>query len=213
MDKKVVIAAILSLGLLVGLFAVAGNKPKATVDFDGNPFEVQDDDWIRGSKSAKVTLIEYADFQCPACRSYTPILSQLEKKYENNLRVIFRHFPLITIHPNSMAAHRAAQAAGLQGKFWQMHDILYQRQDQWASLRNPVPTFESYARELSLDIDKYNTDYKSQAVFDAISKGQKSGNKLGVSATPTFILDGKLIDNPASFDDFAALIEGELNQN
>ena len=101
-------------------------------------------DWVRGNAASTVTLIEYGDFQCPACAQYHPVIKALKDEFGENVAFGFRHFPLSQSHPNARAAARATEAAGLQGKFWEMHDILFERQTEWAPKPNPRSTFVSY---------------------------------------------------------------------
>lgn len=199
--------------MMVGLFAVAGDKQSSnSSDFEGNPRTILDGDYIRGSTDAKVTIIEYADFQCPGCAALFPAIQQVEAEFGDDIAVVFRHFPLVSIHPNSMASHRAAEAAGLQGKFFEMHDLLFGRSLEWSSASNAGAIFESYALELSLDIEKFKSDVASETVFKAISFDQDSGNQLNISATPTLLLNGQEIPTPASVDELRQTIQATIDQ-
>ncbi len=165
---------------------------------------------VLGEGSTGVVLIEYGDFQCPACKAYHPILLQVKARYNKEITFQFRNFPLESIHKNARAAARAAEAADIQGKFWDMHDLLYERQDEWKDTSDPISKFEDYARTIGVaDLDKFSKDYKSSYVNDLISADLAEGRKLGALSTPTFILDGvKLEDNPsASAQSFGLLIE------
>ena len=151
-------------------------------------------------------MVEYGDFQWPACANYFPLIKQVEEKYADKVSFQFRHFPLIQIHPNAMAASRAAEAAGNQGKFFEMHDMLYENQDS-----NPTSVFENYASQLGLDMSKYQTDVGSQETNAVINADLKAGQAAGVNSTPTFYLDGKKIEsNPQTADEFYKLIDEAL---
>jgi len=143
-----------------------------------------------------VTLVEYGDFQCPACGQYYPIVEQVTDKYASDVTFQFRHYPLVSIHPNAFAASRAAESAGKQGKFWEMYDKLYGNQQAWSSSSNPTSIFETYAKQIGINTNQYNKDFKSASVNDAINADLAEGKKIGVKATPTFVLNGKVIENP-----------------
>lgn len=172
--------------------------------------EISEDEWVKGDASASATLVEYSDFQCPACGSYYPVVRQLSEDFGENLRVVYRHFPLISIHPNAVPAARAAEAAGIQEMFWEMHDILFENQSEWSVEKDPEDFFVTYAEELGLDVEKFEEDMNSQEVQDKINQDIVSGNQLGVNATPTFFLNGERIANPAGLESFTQLIQGEL---
>lgn len=146
-----------------------------------------------GSKDAKVTIIEYADYQCPGCGTAAPKAEALAKKYKDHVRLIFRNFPIASSHPNARAAAAVAEAAGLQGKFWEMNELLYANQDTWknANTTERDNIFKSYAEQLKLNIDQYKTDIASNKVKNKIDFDMALGRKHGVAATPTFYINGK----------------------
>lgn len=170
-------------------------------------------DWVKGNKQAKIVLIEYSDFQCPACASYYPIVKQLAEESSQSAQFVYRHFPLSTIHANADLAARAAEAAGRQDKFWQMHDKLFENQTEWANERNPVDTFAKYAEELNLDINKFRNDLDLQEIKEKVRKDIRSGEVAEVNATPTFFVNGKKIQSPRSYEEFLKKIEEEINKN
>lgn len=162
-----------------------------------------------------VTLVEYGDFQCPYCGQYYPIVSQVVQKYYNQITFQFRNFPLTSIHPNAFAGARAAEAAGLLGKYWQMHNLLYETNieyynsnataNSWISSSDPLTYFDQFAKQLGLNVTKFNQAYNSARVNNLIEADMAEGNKLGVNATPTFFLDGKQIvpnETLASFEKY-----------
>lgn len=165
-----------------------------------------------GQGNTGVTLVEYGDFQCPGCRQYYPILKQVKEYYGDKITFQFKHFPLESIHKNARAAARAAEAAGKQDKFWEMHDKLFDTQDQWKDTPDPISVFEGYAEELGLDKTKFTNDYKDQETSRTITADLQSGRDLGVSSTPTFALNGKLIEQSpgATFEAFKALIDAKI---
>lgn len=197
--------------LLVGLIGYGGWRLwtwiQTPVDLPSDVTAVTETDWVRGNPNAELTLIEYGDFQCPACGSYAPLVKQVEEEYPETLKVVFRNFPLTSIHPNAYPASQAAEAAGRQGKFWEMHDKLFETQKEWSSESDPMTYFEKYASELELDVEQFKFDVNSSEVSDAIAVDIALGNQTGINATPTFILNGQQIRAPQSLDGFKALIE------
>lgn len=147
-----------------------------------------------GAGNRSVTLIEYGDFECPACGAYYPIIEQVKKKYGDDITFQFRHFPLVQIHKNAMVAHRAAEAAAQQGKFWEMYNLLYSQQQSWTASSNAARLMEDYALQLALNIDQFKKDFSSESINNAINADLKAGQTLGANSTPTFILNGKKLD-------------------
>src|SRR5690606_17044329 len=149
---------------LGAIFVATKPKTEDAGRFSGDASQLQADDHVRNSRELKVSLIEYGDFQCPSCASFYPIVRQLKETYNEQVSFVFRHFPLISMHPNAFAASRAAEAAGNQGKFWEMHDKLFETQSSWGQVSvNQQSLFEQYAQELGLDMEKFKTDYASVA--------------------------------------------------
>lgn len=150
---------------------------------------------IFGKKDAKVTIIEYGDYQCPGCKSAAPVLKTVAAKYPNDVKLIFRNFPLPG-HGNARAAAAAAEAAGLQGKYWEMHDNLYNLQNDWANLsgQTRLDTFVSYAEGLGLNRDKFIEDISSKAISTKINYDRALGVKAKVTGTPGIFVNGKAAD-------------------
>jgi protein-disulfide isomerase len=159
-------------------------------------------DHVYGNASSKVILIEYGDLQCPACGSAHPNIRKISEQYKDQLAFVFRNFPLTTIHPNARAGAAAAEAAGLQGKYWDMNNYLYEHQNDWVDLTGSSVTdaFVSYAKDLGLDAVKFKTALASDAINQKISFDQAIGNKLNVNSTPTFYLNGVQISSDVISD-------------
>ena len=209
MDKRfwaILIVIALALG---GVFFVSNtHKAGAPGDTSGKQALTNH---VEGNSSTGVKLVEYGDYQCPACGQYYEPVKQTVEKYKDQISFQFRNFPLYQIHNNAMAAARAAEAAALQDKFWEMHDKLYVNQQNWESSSSAQSVFAGYAKDLGLDVDKFNQDFKSSAVNSRIQADLKEGTRLGVESTPTFFLDGKKISNPdATVDGFSKVIEAEI---
>ncbi len=155
-------------------------------------------DHVLGTTTGKAILIEYGDFQCPACGSAYPNVKEMTEKYKDQLIFVFRNLPLTTMHPNARAAAAAAEAAGLQGNYWAMHDKLYENQNTWtnATTENRMSYFESYAKTAGVkDMDKFKTDVEGKAVNDKINFDLALTRKINATATPTMLLNGKKIES------------------
>lgn len=173
-------------------------KPIAASQDSGNI-----DEHVYGKADSKVVLIEYGDFQCPGCGGAFPNLNVLKAKYKDQIAFVFRNFPLTTIHPNAKAAAAAAEAAGLQGKYWEMHDALYENQNAWSSLSasERTDTFASYASAVGVkDAEKFKTDLSATEIANKISFDQALGSKAGVTGTPTLVLNGTKVDDDTVSD-------------
>lgn len=171
-----------------------------------------DKEWVEGNPNATVTLIEYSDFQCPACGAYYSYVKRLSEEFSDKIKIVYRNYPLTEIHPYADLAARAAEAAGAQGQFWQMHNKLFDNQSTWSNSTNPEEIFIGYATDLGLNIEMFKSDLNSKAVKDAIRDDKISGNQALVEGTPTFFLDGQKISNPLSYDKFRQLINDELQK-
>lgn len=216
------IAAALFLVLFIGAVIIGKNRNNPQANNQTATFGVGGHERMAGSATDKsatsggeqnsgvVTMVEYGDFQCPACKQYHPIVKSLLELYPNQLKLIFKHFPLTTLHPNAVPGAIAVEAAGRQNKFFEMADILYERQEQWSSLSDPTAKFSEYAKELGIDVNKFNTDMKDKAIADAIEAERNEGIKNGVNATPSFYIEGKKIDSPSDIGGFQKIIDEAL---
>lgn len=209
MNKRFILTVLAVIAAMVGVFLLT--REEAGAPDGGSDNAAQTSNHTQGEGTAGVTLVEYGDFQCPACGAYYPIVKEVKAKYGDQITFQFRHFPLSQIHPNAFAAHRAAEAAGLQGKFFEMHDLLYERQQAWSTANNPVDTFNTYAEELGLDMEKFRQDFSSAAVNATINADIKAGQDIGATSTPTFVLNGqKLNELPRDQEGFNQLIEDAI---
>ncbi len=176
---------------------------------------------VTGKLDSKVSFVEYGDFQCNACEYYNTTVDAVRKKYADTVKFQFRNLPLSSLHPNAIGGARAAEAASKQGKFWEMHDLLYLASNWsvWTTATDPNPSFESYARQLGLNIEQYRTDFKSAAVNDIINADMAAFDKTGAEkATPSFFVNGKQISLDAvsdaktgpSLEKFSAILDKAL---
>ena len=164
---------------------------------------------VKGNPYATVTLIEYSDFQCPACATAQPVVKDILNEFGDSIKFEYKHFPL-PMHPLALPAARAAEAAGQQGKFFEFHDMLFENQKTWSNSANPSATFIQYAEELGLDVQKFRQHMNSSLLSDQISEDKKEGFDLGITGTPTFFLNGEKMQLQ-SFTDFYEQIAKAVN--
>lgn len=165
---------------------------------------------VIGKGTTGVKLVEYGDYQCPFCGTYYPVLKQVTAEFGDQIKFQFRNFPLQSIHRNAFAAARAAEAAGLQNKYWEMHDKLYENQNAWSESSSPSGIFEGYAKQLGLNVEQFKRDFASDKVNAAINADLAEAGKLKITGTPTFFIDGKQIQIGQTFADFEKVIKSEI---
>lgn len=173
-------------------------------------------DQVFGNPSSDVVLFEYGDFQCPGCGAAHPTVKELTEKYEDQIAFVYRNYPISSIHPNARAAAAAAESAGKQGKYWEMHNVIFEEQNSWGQLDANERTdyFNGKARDLGLNLDQFQTDMASPEVTAKINFDLALGRKDQVSGTPTFRMNGEVIsqdvyNDPEKFE--AAIVEA-LNE-
>jgi protein-disulfide isomerase len=177
------------------------------------PKAVSKNDIMIGSPNkAKVTLVEYADFQCSACAIISKYIEEFRKEFKDDLLVAYRFFPL-NGHINSMPSSQTAYAAHQQGKYLEMSKLLYENQKEWSEVVNPQAIFTKYAQQIKLDFNKYTTDAASEAGLKYITDEQSEGLSIGIDRTPSFFINGKYVENPVDFEGFRQLIKNEINKN
>lgn len=209
--KRIILWTSIVFGIsavIFGMIKWVGNPPAGRLTNDA----VSDSDWVKGNKEAKVVLIEYSDFQCSACANYVSIINQLAREFSDKAAFVYRHFPLPQ-HGNAGLAAQAAEAAGRQNKFWEMHDIIFENQKEWADSGKAEEYFIDYAKSLNLDIKQFTEDLDSKEIKDKIKSDAQSGLYANLNSTPSFFLNGQRIQNPRSYDDFRNIIQQSLNEN
>lgn len=166
---------------------------------------VTDSDYIKGGKNAKVTLIEISDFQCPYCERHISTREQIIKEYGDQVRVVWRHFPLTSIHPYAQKAAEAAECAGEQGKFWEMHDTLFENQSAL-----DTASLKSYAKDLGLNQTQFNSCLDDGKYTSKVQAQAQEAVAAGITGTPGTFVNGKLVKGAYPFDTFKQLIDAEL---
>jgi protein-disulfide isomerase len=162
-------------------------------------------DHTEGRADAPLTLVEYGDYQCPYCGAAHPIVKRVQKALGKRLRFVFRNFPLTQAHPYAVVAAQAAEAAALQGKFWEMHDFIYENQDQ---LEPDV--LPAWAQQLGLDLEEFGADIRQGEITKRIKEDRMSGIRSGVNGTPCFFINGTRYDGAADFEPLRAALEEQL---
>ncbi len=202
MNRFWIVLTIVVVGLIAA-FVFTGKEKNQQSTFSGDATKIQEEDHVMKAPNEKVVLIEYGDYQCPACgAAYAPIKAAVEQ-LKDQVTFVFRNLPLTSLHPNAFAAARAAEAAAKQGKFWEMHDRLYETQNSWGNVAtNQQALFEGYAEELGLNMEQFKTDYASEETANRINRDVASAKSgFNASGTPTLILNGEKIENPTSTTD------------
>lgn len=167
---------------------------------------------IKGDGNATVTIEEFADFACPTCALMNPRINEVHNKFGNRIKIIYRHFPLnIQGHHNSYDASSAAEAAGLQGKFWEMQNLIFTKQKDWQALPDAKKTFEEYAKQLGLNLEKFSGDMLGMAARGRVDLDLKRAQALQLRSTPTLILNGRMLSNDeTTTEKIIQLVEAEL---
>ena len=203
-------AAAILIASVYGLIQLA-NSPQTNPDLAKLP-PITKEDIATGNPKAKAVLVEYADFQCPACAVYQPFINQLLIDFKDQIYFAYRFFPLFQTHKNAMISAQAAYAANLQGKFWEMDNLLYTTQKSWENSSNAKEIFIDYAKTLKLDMKKFEADLESDQGKKTINEQYSQGLNIGVNSTPTFFLNGVKIENPRGYNDFKQLVQNEIDK-
>ena len=209
-----IVAAIGVLALGTGMMLYrAKRSPALTIPKNLTGLETADTKSIhvRGAPNAQVTLEEFGDFQCPPCGKLAAPTKQLEEAYGSQLRVIFRQFPLpVNVHAHAEEAALASEAAGLQGYFWEMHDLLYREQEVWSKAADVRALFCGYAGMLGLNLDRFEKDMDGAEAKQRIESDQKLGAALGVHSTPTIFINDRQIPSPIVIASLRIAIDAAL---
>ena len=215
-EEKKMIGGIGLITLLIfigGIFFMSrgGQEQKTVMSAEDIAILARNNDHKITSKNAKVTVVEFADFQCPACGATHPVLKQILDEYKGKVTFVYRHFPLPQ-HQNAIIAAKAAEAAGSQGKFWEMHDMLYENQSDWGESGASAEIFVQYAKSLKLDVKKFTSDLNSKAYDNRIQQDKVDGMTLGVNATPTLYINNEKLVGSTTYENLKATIDVALQK-
>lgn len=206
------IAAIVIIGgILLAVFA--NPQPKEAGQSVDPQSLIRSNSHMTKQASAKVNIVEFGDYQCPACAAAHPIVKRIVDEYKDNpdVNLVFRNFPLDSIHPNAHIGSEAAEAAGAQGKYWEMNELLYSRQTEWAEVQNPIDFFVRYAGEIGLDVDKFKSEVNQRLYQDVIKADYSDGTAAGVTSTPTIFINGEKMSS-YQYETLKAKIEEQLKK-
>ena len=213
-EHKIIIGISIVVAVLVslGVYNYKQNKSKEMDSIKNTVADksllIREDSKTVGPSNAKITLVEFADFECEACAAAHPILQKILKEYDGKIQFVFRHFPN---HFNSMLAAKSAEAAGQEGKFWEMHDKLLENQLEWGEKKVPVTeAFVKYAKEIGINVPTFTDLISGKTFEEKILRDKQDGIALGVRATPTFYLNGKKYEGIPPYEELKKIIDKEL---
>lgn len=209
---KPLVVIIIAIGIAAGaaVYLSRTADPHAEDTGPAQPVQIKGGHF-RGPENAQVTLVEFGDYECPACGAFHPFVKEILSRYPDKLRLEFHHFPLIGVHPNAMLGAMAAEAAGEQGKYWEMHDALYEHQREWGENRNAEVIVMALATRLGLDMNKFMQALRSPVLQDRILRDEALADQLKLNETPSFLIDGQRVYPKASIQEFVDLIEAHLH--
>ncbi len=213
MAKEVKIMILVFLVIFGGLgFLIVRNNNIATTPISKEQL-IKSNSHSTVSPDAKVNIVEFGDYQCPACAAAFPIIEQLLALYKDNPQVnfVFRNFPL-SQHQYAQMSAEAAEAAGAQGKYWEMNNLLYTHQDDWANSVDPMSVFVGYATQLKLDVNRFKAEVSANKYKDIINRDQQDGLAIGINSTPTFFINGSRAEGIQNFADLKARVDAALAQ-
>ncbi|HET7098736.1 MAG TPA: thioredoxin domain-containing protein [Patescibacteria group bacterium] len=221
-NKIFIIVTVATLALLVGgvfLFSrggsttsTTGNKVNSEILEPADSFKtsgIVNGKYQPGLASTNATIVEFGDYQCPACGVYHPLIKQLLTEFGGKINFVFRNFPL-SQHANANTSSYAVEAAGAQGKYWEMHDKIYEAQAEWSASTDSKSIFVGYAKSFGLNIDQFNKDIDSSKVKDKVKKDTADGNLIGINSTPTFYLNGFKLVSPGSYEELKKVVSDAL---
>ena len=213
MTKEVRILTIIAVLVIIGGGLLLLREPKMAEP--GKPVDnsslTLETSHMTGNADAKVTIVEFGDYQCPACGAANPIIKKVIGEYHaKDLIFVYRHFPLTSIHKSALPAAYAAEAAGAQGKYWEMHNLIFDNQSEWSESNNASEIFERYAAQLSLDLDKFKSDISGGVFTEVVNRDFEDGKNVGVNSTPTFFVNGEEMVGVPKYDELKQKIDAEL---
>ena len=206
--KTLIGIGIVTLALFIGGIVMLARRSDPTVSQTADPaILVREDAYRLGAENPQVTLVEFSDFQCPFCAQAHPVVEAIVAAYPDKVAFVFRHFPLLQ-HQYAVQAGEAAEAAGAQGKYWEMTALIFKNQTAWAESSDALPLFQQYAGELELDLEQFNQAMADHTFRTKVQQGVADGNVLGVNSTPSFFINGEKFSG--SMNQLKTAIEAKL---
>ncbi|MBU6447730.1 thioredoxin domain-containing protein [Patescibacteria group bacterium] len=212
MSKQTITMVVIGAVIIIGAFILFKKSPTTNAPAVNVQNLVTSTDHMTGSSTAKVQLVEFGDYQCPACGYAYPAIKQVVDAHASdpNFNFVFRNFPL-PMHANALAAAQAAEAAGEQGKYFEMHDLLYTHQNDWAELTDPTTVFEGYAQQIHLDTQKFKTAMTDPKITNMLLSQRQQAMDMGIAGTPTFFLNNQQLPGIPTADELEKLITNAEN--
>ena len=211
--KEIVTWVVLAIGLsaiVAGIYGAVAQPGEVNKDAGSLVIPVTATNQAKGSEVAKVVIVEYSDFECPACGYFYGMIKKLGEEKGDAVQIVYRHFPLAQ-HRYARMAAQAAEAAGVQGKFWEMHDVLFERQKEWSKSENIEESLIGYADLIRLDKAQFTADLQRPEIGKKIDQDVALGMKQKIQGTPTFFLNGEMVQF-RSYEDLQRLVDAELNK-
>ncbi|MDP3974420.1 MAG: thioredoxin domain-containing protein [bacterium] len=219
-NKNTIILVVASIVIIIGflyLVFTSSNTPTQSKTFDSAK-KLTENDHIKWSQDKKILLVEYSDYQCPNCKLWSDFFKQQDlsnnpnfEKIKEKITFVYRHFPLDSIHKNALSSAYAAEAAGLQGKFFEMSDLIFEKQEEWAELKDPTNFFIGLAKSLKLNEEKFKTDMESSEIKKKVQEDKESGVQASVNSTASFYLNGVYLDKLSSTQDLLNILLKEVS--
>lgn len=206
--KNIIIAIIIALVAFFAWWTYKENKKQS------GPVQVtiSSTDHSVGNPNSKVQIVEYADFQCPYCAAYDKVMDQFIAEYKEKINYTFKHFPLVSIHQNTLTAAVGSEAAARQGKFWEYKKVVFENQKDWEGSLDAEGKIASYLPAIGIDVEKWKTDLKDSTLIDVVMNSYKEAANLGLTGTPTIIINGQRVDlnKIATLEDLKKYVDAEL---
>jgi len=215
MSKAVKPLSIIVVAILVAVGAAVylSRQPDQVTETSAAPvLNTKGGGHFRGPETAAITLVEFGDYQCPSCGAYHPVVKELLNRYPQQVRLAFHHYPLISVHPTAMAAALAVEAAGEQGRYWEMHDLVFEHQQEWSANPNPESQFLALASRIGLNANAFMQATRSPHLQDRILQDVVRAREANIDAVPTFFINGERIHVPLSINAFVDVIEARLHK-
>ncbi len=207
-----ILTGLIAVALAAAFLLVKRNTPDSTAATPSQPSAsgsgpvVTSEGWAKGNLAARTVLVEFGDFQCPSCAAARLKVDNALKKFEKEIKVVFKQYPMQQIHRNAMLAAQAAESAGRQMKFWEMYELLFARQNEWTNVPDGLTFYLKYATELQLDVERFRQDLFDGEIRNKIFRDMLEGQVAQVRSVPTFFLNGKMLPTVKSDAEFEELI-------
>lgn len=206
--KILVVILLIPFLMVVGLVYLVNNSQKDDISV----LNIDNDDWVYGKKDSKTVLVEYLDYECEACASVSPMVNTIKEEYKDRIAFVVRYYPLPS-HRYSKQSAYAVESAGKQGKYWEMNKLMFENQSEWSGNPKSDEIFRSYAQDLGLNIEQFDSDSVSAQTKERVEHDLKSGNSLNIQGTPTFFLNGRKINTPRNLDSFRTVLDEEIKKS